>query len=174
MSASIHASSIHARASTLALSLSLTLSLSDPHTQVCDPCFYHGSHTFAYGTEMKTMTIDSLTERTVGRNDMAWGLMDEMVCKYGTCFHATIHECIDVCLCSVCHAHARSIHVCAFTNAHTLTFSPSVSISLCRSPSRDTRALNRSVSYTHFLARAHARSAHVCARAHTYRPSPRF
>ena len=62
------------------------------HTQmqVCDPCFYHGSHTFAYSddsTEMKNVTIDSLTERTVGRNDMAWGLMDEMVCKYGTCLY---------------------------------------------------------------------------------------
>ena len=58
------------------------------YTQVCGPCFYHGSHTFSYsddGTKMKNVTIDSLTERTVGRNDMAWGLMDEMVCKYGTC-----------------------------------------------------------------------------------------
>jgi len=48
---------------------------------ICDPCFYHGAHTFAYshdGTMTKSVTIDSMTEKTVGRNDMAWGLMDEM------------------------------------------------------------------------------------------------
>jgi len=27
---------------------------------------------------MKNVTIDSLSERTVGHNDMAWGLLDEM------------------------------------------------------------------------------------------------
>jgi len=48
---------------------------------ICKPCYYHGSHTFQYsddGTKTKNVTIDSLTEKTVGHDDMAWGLMDEM------------------------------------------------------------------------------------------------
>lgn len=48
---------------------------------ICEPFFYHGSHTFQYsddGSQMKNMTIDSMSERTVGHDDMAWGLMDEM------------------------------------------------------------------------------------------------
>jgi len=85
MSASIHTRSMYA--------CSLTVSLSHAHTQICDPCFYHGAHTFAYshdGTMTKSVTIDSMTEKTVGRNDMAWGLMDEMVCKY-----VCLHECMN-------------------------------------------------------------------------------
>jgi hypothetical protein len=75
----------------------------------------------------------------------------------------TIHECIDVCLCSVCHAHTRSIHVCAFTNAHTLTFSPCVSNSLTRPHARSI-----ALCLLHTLSRARARALFSCVRAHTH------
>ena len=161
MSASIHTRSMYA--------CSLTVSLSHAHTQICDPCFYHGAHTFAYshdGTMNKSVTIDSMTEKTVGRNDMAWGLMDEMVCTYGTCLHECMNTMIYV-FAVPASVHARSIHVCAFTNTRTHAFSRPLCVSLAL-------AHSLSVSHTRSRARAHARSSHERARTHTRRPSHRF
>jgi hypothetical protein len=46
----------------------------------CSGCYYHGTHSFSYFDEgnSKDLTIDTLTERTVGHDDTAWSLMDEM------------------------------------------------------------------------------------------------
>ena len=47
----------------------------------CSSCFYHGSHEFAYaddGNQANSMTIESKIEKTVGHDDMAWSIMDEL------------------------------------------------------------------------------------------------
>jgi len=50
-------------------------------SDVCKPFFYHGTHNFSYeddGSKMGDVTIEALTTKTVGHDDMAWGVMDEL------------------------------------------------------------------------------------------------
>jgi hypothetical protein len=50
-------------------------------SDICKPFFYHGTHNFSYeddGSKMSDVTIESLTTKTVGHDDMAWSVMDEL------------------------------------------------------------------------------------------------
>jgi hypothetical protein len=187
MLASIHATSIdayaraHTHTYTHTLSLTHTLSHTHAHThihththtpthtQVCDPCFYHGSHTFAYsddGTKMKNVTLDSLTERTVGQNDLAWGLMDEMVCKYGTWFHECMNALMDIGAVFALHTH--TLFMCVSLQTRTLSLSLPLCLSRDHTRSHslsDARSLVLCL-FTRFLARTHTGSSHVCAHTH--------
>jgi len=41
-------------------------------------CFYHGSHNFAYADKPADKTVDAITTKTVGHDDTAWGVGDEL------------------------------------------------------------------------------------------------
>ena len=43
-----------------------------------EECFYHGSHDFTYADKPATKTIDSITKKTVGYDDNAWSMQDEL------------------------------------------------------------------------------------------------